>query len=493
MAAVGTQSPSGRLLGIDIRSLAALRITLAAIQLGYLYQRFGELKLFLTDQGVLPATLLRESIYGTSTLWSLYFMDGSFAWAVVVWSLHVMAAAAMLVGWRTHWAILVCLVAAWSMQVRNPFILTAGDVMLRMALVWLLWLPCHRWLSLDARRLGPNQQTATVVVSWGTMGIMTQLACMYFFAGLAKWNEYWWSGQATEMALQLEIHVTTWGERLLDWPTALAWATWGTLAIELAVPLLLWSPWKTGLVRLLAAALFIALHLGVWLTFSVGWLSLIAISVWLIFVPGRCWDRLGLPLHSAGTGPFEKTPRGSIVTRLRLLSAAALWSAVLILNIMSFFPAAQRTSWGQAISRVGNALMITQEFRMFGTPPLVSPTFVYSGQTRGGQTVDPFRQITAPTAAPAHRPYDQMASHAWRRWHWHLVDQPYIQLSDNEIATIKRLRDRLLTVIVESYNAQQAEQDQLVSAQLTCNHRPIRAPHDPSLPSTQQIWAHWSQ
>ncbi len=494
MTAGGAESWTARLIGIDLRSLAALRIVLAAIQIGMLGQRFLELPNFFTDSGVLPNEILRAQIYGDASWWSVYFIDGSYAWTVTVWSLHMAAAVAMLVGWRTKWAIAWCLIGAWSLHVRNPFILTAGDVLWRALLAWLLLLPCRGRWSLDARRAPRLSAGPNVSCSWASMGIIAQLTCLYFFAGVAKWNTFWWEGRATEMALQLEMHVTPLGERLLQWPNLLAAATWCTLVLELVAPLLLWSPWRTGALRSIAAVLFGALHVSVWLTMSVGWFSAIALCAWIVLVPSVWWDRLARRRAVAEKTDGQAPPSAAQVetgSRWADKYAAALLMLVLAVNFVSVIPAARGTTLERLLIRVANVLMVTQEFKMFGMPPLVNPTFQYSGTTVTGGVVDPYLATGGANPSDFIRPYDYMQSHAWRRYHWHLTFQPGASLTEQQLSVIHSLRKRLLAVVVERYQAQHAGDTALVSAELKCRLVEIRAPRDLTLAGQSETWSRW--
>ena len=46
-----------KIFAIDLRSLAALRIALAAIVLAFVFGQFANLEMFYTDKGVLPGDL----------------------------------------------------------------------------------------------------------------------------------------------------------------------------------------------------------------------------------------------------------------------------------------------------------------------------------------------------------------------------------------------------------------------------------------------------
>lgn len=71
------------LFGIDVRSLAVLRIGLACIILwDLLFYRWPMLELFYTDGGILPRDLVQT--FSGEGYWSLYFLDGSDRWSTTL-------------------------------------------------------------------------------------------------------------------------------------------------------------------------------------------------------------------------------------------------------------------------------------------------------------------------------------------------------------------------------------------------------------------------
>ena len=66
--------------------------------------------------------------------------------------------------------------------------------------------------------------------------------------------------------------------------------TRATLVIEAAIPLLVFSPFRTNLTRTIAIAGGVALHLGIFLTMRVGIFSQVMPLSYLAFVPIRWID-----------------------------------------------------------------------------------------------------------------------------------------------------------------------------------------------------------
>ena len=122
------------LVGIDVRSLAALRIGLSAVLIWDLLGRLRDLEAHYSDDGVLSrAELLAWRDWPTI---SLHLMAGQ-TWAqAVLFAVALVAALAMLVGWRTRTATILSWLLLASLHARLPLVLHGGDLLLRMMLFW---------------------------------------------------------------------------------------------------------------------------------------------------------------------------------------------------------------------------------------------------------------------------------------------------------------------------------------------------------------------
>ena len=70
-------SRAEQLFGIDLRSLTAFRIGLAALLLADLAYRAMDFQAHYTDQGVLPRALYLEIFSNVEVTWSLHLILGS--------------------------------------------------------------------------------------------------------------------------------------------------------------------------------------------------------------------------------------------------------------------------------------------------------------------------------------------------------------------------------------------------------------------------------
>ena len=473
-----------KVFAIDLRSLAALRICLALIVLFVVFSQFSSLELLYTDDGILPRTLNNEYLDAAvsqsgSRHWSLYWMNGSFGSAQTLLVLTALAAGMMLLGIQSRLATLACLVLLWSLQVRNPLVLTAGDILLRMLLFWSVFLPTGSiWtinLSNTARR--PKRWN---IVSMASAAIMLQVAYMYFFSGISKWNDFWLSGSAVEYSMNLEMYVTPLGAMLSDYPALLKIATFLTLLAEIIFPLMLFIPRITTFNRGFAMGVFWLMHLGIWLTMSIGIFSITAICAWIVFIPSEQWNAmLGEPVGFREQRSSRVKPGSLIVNTvsglfllyitLQNLSNAGIWPA----NNLQ-------------LQRFGQATMTIQKFQMFDRPLTISPWFEYVGELETGEKVDLFYLPHDQFGIKPDSVYRYMQSQSWRRIHSNLITN---EASPPNLAeSHRKIRKRLLMQMVETWNDKYPNR-KVKNAELICNLEPIQFEIDGQAKTTREVWA----
>ena len=127
-------------LGIDIRSLAFLRVSLALILIYDLCNRLRDLRAHYTDFGLLPrSTLIGQ--FSEEYFLSVHTMGGTTFSQLIVFGLAMVCAPAMLVWFRTRIATFLSWFLLCSVHARNPLILQAGDELFRMLLLFSAFLP----------------------------------------------------------------------------------------------------------------------------------------------------------------------------------------------------------------------------------------------------------------------------------------------------------------------------------------------------------------
>ena len=121
-----------------------------------------------------------------------------------------------------------------------------------------------------------------------------QILLMYVMTALLKTgNEWRGEGSAVYYTLQLDVFTTQFGAWLAQFPELLRLLTFGTLAVELLVPVLFLLPIFNVFTRTIGILLLVGFHLGLAASLHIGLFSWIAIAALLSFLPTPVWDFLG--------------------------------------------------------------------------------------------------------------------------------------------------------------------------------------------------------
>ena len=317
----GTRRWFDAVFDADLRSLAAFRIVLATVVLIDLIGKARNLRVFYTDDGVLPRRILLAELRPWSI--SLNLVSGTFLVESLLFGITAIAALCLLVGYRSRLANIIVWAMVLSIQWRNPFVLHAADELLRVLLFWGMFLPLGAVWSVDRSRQRPPAPLSNRFVSVGVAGLYLQIAFMYWFAVLFKTGREWRvDGTALSYALSSDHLVSPTGSLMLQFPEILRVLTFGTMAIELFAPFLLLSPFFKGPVRTLGVMLVISLHLGILVTMNIGYFPLLSAFSVVCFLPAWFWNRSMSRVRDAipsleGTGRFEERMSSFIQTARR--------------------------------------------------------------------------------------------------------------------------------------------------------------------------------
>ena len=413
---------AGRVFAIDPRSLAIYRIALGAIIVWDILFRWPILSEMYSDQGFFTRDLcgqlfnLKLGPDWDQVVWSFYFLDGSVEWATVLFAATAILAAMLALGIWTRWVTPILFLLIVSLHYRSPLILTSGDMFLKMQVFWAMFLPTSRVWSVDAWRAGRKlSEHLAPIVTVGSAGFILQLIAMYFFTGISKLNDVWFSGDAMWYVLRLDIYIRPFGRSLLAYPVLLKLVSWATLFVEVVWLLTLLIPWKNGFFRLSNLVLYWAFHIGIGMSMSIGlfpWISMIA---WLPLIPAICWGRV------SGVAP-RFAPWESLHLAQRLLRVAGLFfiGLVYLWNISNIPHPATRALQPRLVQKLVFRFGLDQVFQMFDRPPDRNPWFVYEAVLADGS------QVNLLTSEPVsyERPEwvrETFPGFHWRKFHRNLV------------------------------------------------------------------------
>ena len=106
-----------RIFSLDLRSIAVFRILLGSLLLLDLILRSADLRIFYTDEGILPRQTWLDLTHKWQ--WSIHAASGELWWQVVLFCLAALAAIALIAGYRSKLAALVSFVLLASLITRN--------------------------------------------------------------------------------------------------------------------------------------------------------------------------------------------------------------------------------------------------------------------------------------------------------------------------------------------------------------------------------------
>jgi hypothetical protein len=378
------------LFGIDIRSLALLRIVAGTLLLYDLADRARLLTANYADAGAHPRAVVLD-YYEPWLLPSLHLMAGSARVQLVLFVLAGIAAALLAAGWRTRLVTFVSWFLLGSLHARNELVLDGGDHLLRHLLFWSLFLPLGARWSLDARRRGAPP-ASSVVCSPASAALLLQVAAVFFVTGLAKTGPEWTADDtAIRYALDRKWWIQPFGEWLLTQPFLPELLTPAVRWWEIAGPLLLFVPVATVPLRLLGIAGFLGLLAGLGLGLELNLFPFITGSGLLAFLPGAAWDWLGrrFALFRADAAATPEPSTGWRRWAANLGHALVLALLLLLIGWGNASTLNPSLSPPPPLASIPSLLHIEQGWMMYAPSPRhIDVWFEHRGRLANGSPVD---------------------------------------------------------------------------------------------------------
>lgn len=286
---------------IDLRSMALMRIMLAALIIIDLILRSRNLSFFYTDQGVLP----RVDWLDVNHRWyvSLHAASGELWWQVILFCLAGLFALGLLVGYRTRLMSVLSWLFLASLLNRNQLVLQGGDILLIVMSFWAMFLPLGAKWSVDAalqpeHQRNPNQlrfqpETSQLFFSVATIAVILQVLYLYFFTALLKTGAPWrYPFEAAYYTLQIQHFVTPIGMWFKQFSALLPLGAAYVIFVEFIGPLLVLLPFKWPVFRIIGLLMLASLHVAFMLLLHIGLFPLIDFMSLAILIPSIAWVAL---------------------------------------------------------------------------------------------------------------------------------------------------------------------------------------------------------
>jgi hypothetical protein len=357
------------MFAIDLRALAAFRIALGGILLLDLLLRVRFFSAMYTEGGAVlldPPARFLSSFHAQS-------LDPAFQ--AVLFVAAGLFALMLLVGYQTRlatiasWLLLISLQDAWRDGTNG------GDQVLRVLVLWSIFLPLGARLSIDARRSSAPPR-APAVSDAASAALLLQFVFIYFFTGIAKTGVEWrTAGTAIELALANEYWSMPVGQWLRGYPEILRLLTPATLWFEILGPFALLASFRSAFLRLLMVTSFWGFQLG------------LGVSIQLnLFQPVCAVAALPFLRFASSGGHSPATGARPWLSKPGQVGVAVLLAAAFVLNLDSRgLISLSLPSWIEVpVTKAG----VAQDWRMYAPgPPVGDFSFEYELLLRDGTSL----------------------------------------------------------------------------------------------------------
>ncbi len=423
-----------RMFGLDWRSLALLRISLALVLLIDLAISSQNLRVFFTDAGVLPRAWVYDDFHPD---FSLHMLGDGVWFQGALFAIEAVFGLMMLVGYRTRLATIACWFLLLSRQGRQPLALYGADMVEHVFFFWAMWLPLNRRYSLDAALGRAPPPLEAEYFGMAGFAAIAQFIIIYVSSSLQKTGLTWTTDHtAVYYALALQVYCTRLGQWLNQFDFVTKVLTVVVVKVELYAPFLLILPVATGWGRLVGCLLLGALQLGFGLCMQLGLFGAAMGAFMLMLLPAEFWTWFAEPIGrwlKARGGRWGKFPWRAKLPRTREVKPVPFWQQraapigrwmrdaavlvaiifVLILNLGSF-PDHYNLITTAAL-RVSNDLGLTQSFDLFApNPQTYDGWYVLRGWLKNGQDVDLVTGESPPDFDPPPLIADSYLDERWR-------------------------------------------------------------------------------
>ena len=268
---------------VQTSTLAVLRIAFALVVLLWAVALGHDLLPFFGSNGVVP----EQPDYGRlgeDGAWGLLGPFSSDAAVITLFVVLLVSSLCLLVGLGTRIAALLVFVCLVSFTRRNPWVFNSGDLLLRVLAFYLVLAPSGAALSVDRWLKARGRFWEFPVRSaWPLRLLQVQLSVLYI---TAVWDKTaggtWRDGTAVSYALRIDdLQRLPVPAFVTDSLLISNLATFGTLAIEFALGVLVWQKKLRPWVLLLG----VSLHLGIEYAVRVGFFSYAVLLFYIVFIP----------------------------------------------------------------------------------------------------------------------------------------------------------------------------------------------------------------
>jgi hypothetical protein len=486
------------MFGLDWRSLALLRIGLAVVVLCDVFGSSLDLRVFYTDDGVLPLSYLPPA----HTLFDgLQRFGGGMWFEAALFALEAVFALLMLVGYRTRLATVGCWFLLCSRQARNPLLLFGYDVVVRAALFWAMFLPLNRRFSLDVLRGRVRPPESPCYLGVAGFCAIGQFLLIYLITAGQKNGPTWRVDHtAVYYALSLGMYARPLGQWLNQFDGLTRALTVGTLYLEIYGPLLFVLPMRSGWARLFGCILFGSLQLGFGLCMQMGLFWVVMIVFMTMLLPAEFWTCLAEPAGRWFSTRMQKTKWVRAVSGwplawrrpatasdrhphiARAFSVLRDGFLIFLIGYVTLYNIDTLPGRDPLVPDnldwIATDTALDQNFNMFAPDPTTDDGwYVALGGLRNHKTVDVFTGTTPASFAKPTSVADTYRDERWDAYLGNILDPDYLSY-----------REPLALYLGQEWNRTHQDGEQLLSLEIIFMHEASAPQHLKLSPESETLW-----
>lgn len=267
-----------------VYNLAVFRILFVSLVFLYTLFEMGNVDDFYGPEAIVSLKTMQMRFQHLQ-LNLFQFLNDSYITAYFIYGTTLFSLAMVILGLKTNIFLIISFIGISSLQMRNIWILSSADILMRSIFFILLFSPCFQVLSLDALIAEKRGQPyAKKDSQWTWRLIQIQVSVVYLWTCWHKLKgETWFDGSAVYYATRLDTMKNFSIPYLLDSKLVLSLATWSTLFIEFGLGFFVWFK-ETRKWFIIAG---IGLHLGIEVLMAIPFFEWLMIVLLMSFFSPR--------------------------------------------------------------------------------------------------------------------------------------------------------------------------------------------------------------
>ena len=293
---------------VDSRALGIYRILIGLVCALDIIRRWNYIDVFYSNQGIQTKS--------DSQIFNIFNYIGNSSFEVhIIFLIGILFSITLMLGYKTKLSHLITAIIIIGIHGQVPVVGNSGDTFLNSILIWTLFLPLGRSISLDSlikslisfkesrvsdlndRQNGINKPIQVYSIAY--FAVLFQISAIYFLSALNRTeSSSWENGSAFYKMHHLDGFITSFGYLIRDYinyPISKI-LTYTTLYLEYSVPFLLLIPFYKSIIRLIMIILLSIFHIMIRLSMHVGLFSQIMISTFPLLIDKKIINHIKIKL-----------------------------------------------------------------------------------------------------------------------------------------------------------------------------------------------------